>query len=70
MSPPNHPSLNITHYNIAEAFENLHRYEEAIQHAQLALDIARQAFGSDHHEVIENEELVHHLQHQLKKSSC
>jgi tetratricopeptide (TPR) repeat protein len=66
--PSNHLSLNVTHYNLAEAFENLHRYEEAVQHAQLAFDITSQVFESDHHEVIENEELLHRLQQKLAET--
>ncbi|CAF2638614.1 unnamed protein product [Rotaria sp. Silwood2] len=46
----NHPSLIVTHGNIAGALEGLKLYNEAIEHAKIALNIARHAFGSDHAE--------------------
>ena len=46
--PSNHPSLSITHHNIARVMENLLRFNEAVGHAQRAVDIVSHAFSLDH----------------------
>ncbi|UJR07652.1 hypothetical protein I4U23_011940 [Adineta vaga] len=49
--PPNHPSLIVTYGKLATVYERLQRYEEAIQNAKIAVDIAGRAYGASHPEV-------------------
>ncbi|CAF3434182.1 unnamed protein product [Rotaria socialis] len=59
--PANHPSLIVTYRNIATVLDSLHRYKEAAEHAQHAVNIARQVFEPDHLEVKDNQEFLDEL---------
>ncbi|CAF3313634.1 unnamed protein product, partial [Rotaria sp. Silwood2] len=63
---PNHPSLVVTHGKLAIAFEDLHRHEEAIEHAQKAVNIAVVAFGPSHPEVEKRQQYLDKLQQEKK----
>jgi tetratricopeptide (TPR) repeat protein len=45
--PDNHETLAMIHYNIAIAFENWQKYDEALKHIQYALQIAQQLKSFD-----------------------
>jgi hypothetical protein len=45
--------LAYIHHNIAQVLDNLHRTQEAIEHAVQALNIGQHALGFDHPQVKE-----------------
>ncbi|CAF1500336.1 unnamed protein product [Rotaria sp. Silwood1] len=63
--PSNHSSLVVTHGKLAIALEDLHRYEEAIQHAEKAVSIAVDAYGSSHPEVEKRQQYLNKLKKEI-----
>jgi hypothetical protein len=45
--------------------EDLHRYEEAMDHAKQAFDIGRNAFGSENYRVKHHKSLINRLRGKL-----
>jgi tetratricopeptide (TPR) repeat protein len=62
---PNYQLLSVACYNAARAHEELHDYQKAIKYAECSVQMAQQAFGSNHSEVTENQAYVDHLRRKL-----
>jgi tetratricopeptide (TPR) repeat protein len=57
----NDPSFRITYGKLAIVLEDLHRYKEAIEYAEQAVNIARNAFGPSHQEVENRQQYLEKL---------
>jgi tetratricopeptide (TPR) repeat protein len=62
---PNYQLLAVAYYNMARAYEELQDYQQAVKYAECSVQMARQAFGSDHSEVTENQAYVDQLRRKL-----
>jgi tetratricopeptide (TPR) repeat protein len=61
----NDPSFRITYGKLAIVLEDLHRYKEAIEYAEQAVNIARNAFGPSHQEVENRQQYLEKLQQKI-----
>jgi tetratricopeptide (TPR) repeat protein len=67
--PSNHPSLAITHGNLACLLDDLHQTPQAIEHAEKALNICLCTFPSHHHYVQQYQQYLHGLRQKMELDS-
>jgi tetratricopeptide (TPR) repeat protein len=64
--PSDDPSSINSFHNISLVLDKLSRYEEAIEYAERAVDIAHRVFELDHSETKEIQNHINHLRQKLQ----
>ncbi|CAF1463449.1 unnamed protein product, partial [Adineta steineri] len=60
--PATHPSLALSHHNIAISLFSLGRSDEALNHTHKAIEIASQTLPDDQPQIIAHRELLNAIQ--------
>jgi hypothetical protein len=56
--PENHPTIAVTHFNIATTYTGLGRFDEAILSTERSIEQLLKTLPPDHPEVIENRSYI------------
>jgi hypothetical protein len=63
--PPTHPSLALSHHNLAISLFSLARFDDALDHAQKAVHITSQSLPNGHPQRAAHQDLINTIQKRM-----